>query len=434
MSFDIVRDGNSYMDHFTYKKGKAFCERVAFKNIAEKYGTPTYIYSKATIDRHCKMLVNAFKDKKNHLNLLPCYAVKANSNLSILNLIFSHGFGADIVSVGELERALKAGVDVNKVLFSGVGKTRDEIAVAIDRKIYAINVESFSELNLIADTAKKRKKIAYVSLRVNPNIDAKTNPKIATGLYETKFGIAEGDLGPIFDFLKRRKADIKLKGLSCHIGSQIIDLTPIRAVAKRMRALFDGVLESGFDVEFLDLGGGVGIKYLEHQEAPSFEDYAQILKEELAGFKKTVAIEPGRVIVGNAGVLLTKLLHIKSTAKKNFYIVDAAMNDLIRPTLYEAEHQILSAERHSGKSRGRYKKVDVVGPICETGDFLGHDVALPDLKPGALMFIRACGAYGASMASNYNSRPRATEVLVSGTKMKVVRKRETIKDLWSHEI
>ena len=412
------------MDYFTEKNGEIYAEEVALTKIAEAVGTPAYIYSQATLDRHCLRLKEAFRSYPT----LPCFAVKANHNINVLRRIFSHGFGADVVSVGEMERALLAGVNPQEIVFSGVGKQEYEIQRGLEVGILSFNVESAHELELIAQKAKQMNQVASVSLRVNPNIDAKTNPYIATGLYTTKFGIAENDIMALLQTIKNHP-NIRVLGLACHIGSQITEIGPFREAIARMVQLSQELIASGFGLKTVNLGGGLGIKY--HDESPpSLEDYAQTLISEVKNTALKLLIEPGRTIVGNVGVLLTKVLHVKKNAKKTFVIVDGAMNDLIRPSLYESYHSIEPVKTTSAEKT----LCDVVGPICETGDFLGLNRELRLAQPGDLMVIRGAGAYGATMASNYNTRPRAPEVMVEGDKFRVIRRRETFEDLIGLEV
>ena len=412
------------MDHFHYQAGDAYCERVKLREIAATLGTPAYVYSRATLARHCSEFKDAFSGHPTYF----CYAIKANGNLGLLKEIFSHGFGADIVSLGELERALLAGVDVKKLVYSGVGKREDEIVRALELGIFCINVESFFELELIAKVSARLKKKAPISLRLNPNIDAKTHPKIATGLHSTKFGIAVEEVPRFLEFLKKHRTHLEFVGLDCHIGSQLLDLGPIQDAVQQMLLLVDSVRSQGFPIRHLNMGGGLGIRYT-NENPPSIKDYAKILLGALRGKDLTLLLEPGRVLVGNSGVLLMSVMGIKETAKKNFAIVDAAMNDLLRPTLYGAQHEICSVQENEAS-----KVYDVVGPVCETGDYLALDQQLPLLRPGDLLYARTCGAYGFCMSSHYNSRPRPVEIMVDGATVHVVRKREKLSDLWRGEI
>lgn len=410
------------MDHFQYSESEAYCERVPLKVIAERIGTPAYVYSRATLRRHLEQLLEAFAIYPT----LACFAVKANSNLTLLGEVARAGLGADVVSVGELERALKAGIPAQKIVFSGVGKTEPEIVRGLEAEILSFNVESEAELAQILATAKKQGKTARVTLRLNPNIDAKTNPYIATGLYSTKFGIPEDQLETLLPLFA--DSHLKLVGLSCHIGSQILTTDPFREAANRMAQAAMSLKKNGFELEFIDMGGGVGIRY-DEESPPSLQAYAQTLADALAPTGLKLIIEPGRVVVGNAGVLLTKVIYSKKSPTKNFTIVDAAMNDLLRPSIYGSKHTILPVQL----SDGRVEVTDVVGPVCESGDFLAKEIELPQQEPGDLLFVRGCGAYAATMASNYNSRPRAPEVLVDGDHFFVIRRRETMDDLLRNE-
>lgn len=392
--------------------------------LAEKFGTPLYVYSKEKLDENASAIKRAFKAYPT----LPCFAVKANSNLQILKQIASHGFGADIVSVGELERALLAGIPSKKIVYSSIGKRNDEIKRALEAKIFAFNVESVGELKQINQIASEVKTTASVSLRVNPNIDAKTHPYIATGLYTTKFGIAESELNEVATELKNLKS-LKLIGLSTHIGSQITSVRPFKDAAKRMSVLAIRFIENGFPLQFVDMGGGIGIRY-DKEKVPALENFSKAIIDEVKKTGLDLLIEPGRAIVGDAGVLLTRVLAIKKTPKKTFVVVDAAMNDLIRPALYSAYHPITVV----GKTSKKKVKVDIVGPVCETGDCFASGRLLPEVNVGDLISIGCAGAYGFSMASNYNTRAKPAEVLVDGTSFKVIRKREPLANLWSEEL
>ncbi len=411
------------MDYFQYRNEEAWCEEVPLEKIAAEVGTPTFVYSKSTLIRHLEAMKKAFS----HWETLPCFAVKSNSNLEVLRIIFSHGFGADIVSIGELKRSLIAGADPRQIVFSGVGKQDFEIKMALEHDILSFNVESSFELRHIAQAAKKMGKIASVSLRVNPNIDAKTNPKIATGMYSSKFGIVETEVRQLVEEIKKSDS-LCLVGVSCHIGSQITDLTPLREAARRMAALAKDLLADGHELKHVDMGGGLGITYKD-EVAPALDAYAQTLIEEIRDTGLRLLIEPGRVVVGNTGILLSRVIGVKQTAEKNFVVVDGAMNDLLRPSMYDSYHEILAV-----KNQERVMNCDIVGPICETGDYFGKDRSMPAMDEGDLLYIRACGAYGAVMASNYNSRPRAAEVLVEGGRFQVVRSRESYEQMWSAEL
>ncbi|MBP9706577.1 MAG: diaminopimelate decarboxylase [Oligoflexales bacterium] len=412
------------MDYFLEKNGQIYCESVPLAQIAAEVGTPCYVYSLATLNRHAEELISAFKAYPT----LACFAVKANSHLAVLKQLFSHGLGADVVSGGEMARALKAGCPPEKIVFSGVGKRKDELEFAIQSKIMSINLESIFELDQLAELVPANQKVR-VSLRLNVNVDAKTNPKIATGMYSSKFGIAETELANLLDRLKA-KPGLQLVGLACHIGSQMTSLGPLSEAAKRIAELAMQVKTAGFPLEFIDVGGGLGIKY--HEESPpNLKDYAQTLQAAVAPTGLKLVIEPGRVLVGNVGVIVTRVLGIKATPSKKFVVVDAAMNDLMRPSIYDAYHAILPVNTDSTSPT---HLADIVGPVCESGDVLGRDRSLPNnLQAGDLVFIRSCGAYAASMASNYNTRPRAPEVLVDQASYKVIKPRESLEKLWSDE-
>ena len=416
------------MDYFIAKHAEAFCEEVALRDLADKFGTPSYIYSAATIDRHCTKFTEAFQG----INALACFAVKANSNLSFLRRVFNKGFGADIVSIGELERALIAGADPGTIVFSGVGKQIHEINRALEVGILSFNVESLAELRSIETCAKSAGQVAPVSLRVNPNIDAKTNPKISTGLYSTKFGLSEADLDEPLSILKDSK-HLSLVGLACHIGSQITNLEPLAQSAKRMNSLARKLNETGHHLQYLNMGGGLGIRYGD-EAPPSLTEYAETLRAATTGSDLQLIIEPGRVVAGNTGILLTKVISVKKTAAKYFVVLDAAMNDLLRPSMYNSYHEILPVQgSYPDSEMPELVRGDFVGPICETGDFLGLDRSFPLPKAGDLFYVRACGAYAASMASQYNSRPRAPEIMVSGHEMHLVKPREKLSDLLAPE-
>ncbi len=412
------------MDDFQFQQGVAHCEGVSLEELAKAYGTPLYVYSAATLQRHCQNFLTAFAQHPT----LACYAVKASSNLHLLQLMFRQGLGADVVSVGEMERALKAGLTPDRLVFSGVGKQDDELARGLDLGIYAFNVESAFELERLQSLALARGCKARVSLRVNPHIDAKTNPKIATGLHSTKFGISE-ELAVSLAQSLRHSTTISLVGISCHIGSQILDLNPLSEAARRMAGLAQSLQSIGMALEFIDMGGGLGIRY-DQELPPTLEAYAETLLREVAPTGLRLVVEPGRVLVGNAGILLTRVIGVKETGEKSFVITDAAMNDLVRPTLYDAFHAIEPVREHLLVEE---RRGDIVGPVCETGDFLGLNRPIGGIGAGDLLLVRGVGAYGASMASQYNSRPRAAEVLVSGREARVIRRRETLADLWRHE-
>lgn len=417
------------MDHFNYKSGRLHCEDVPLAKLAKDCGTPLYVYSRATLLRHCHALLEAFSGYPTQA----CFAVKANSNLSILKTIFSTGMGADLVSIGELERALLAGADPKKIVFSGVGKRDDELVRALNVGIHSFNVESSYELASLIRLTNETGKEARVSLRVNPNIDAKTNEKIATGLYSTKFGLTESELVPLCKMIEAAPR-VKLVGIGCHIGSQITTLGPLNDAAVRMAQLAMDLKTHGFALEFLDLGGGLGIRYKD-ENPPNLVDYAAAMIRNVAPTGLKLVIEPGRILVGNCGVLLSRVIGVKATPNRHFVVLDAAMNDLVRPSNYDAYHDIVP-EKDPAANGANSKKVlcDFVGPVCETGDFLGK--SRTEYLPGEddLFAVRSAGAYGSSMASQYNSRPRAAEVLVDGAAWKIVRRREDLVSLWKEEL
>lgn len=412
------------MDYFKYQDQQLCAEQVQVADIAQQYGTPCYVYSRATIERHW----NAFDKAAGEQPHLICYAVKANSNLGVLNVMAKLGSGFDIVSAGELLRVIAAGGDPGKVVFSGVGKTEEEIALALDHNIFCFNVESPSELLRINKVASEKDKIAPISIRVNPDVDAKTHPYISTGLKANKFGIAREEAIGIYQQASEL-SHIDVKGIDCHIGSQLTDLAPFVDALDRLLALIDELQEKGITVSHLDVGGGLGVPY-QDETPPHPNEYAEALSQRLKGREHlTLVFEPGRAIMANAGILLTKIEFLKSGSEKNFAIVDAAMNDLIRPSLYSAWMNIIPVDRSLQRESGLY---DVVGPICETGDFLGKERELA-IAPNDLLAVRSAGAYGFVMASNYNSRARPPEVLVDGEAVHLVRKRETLQELWELE-
>jgi diaminopimelate decarboxylase len=421
--------------YFHYQQDQLFAEDVALADIAKTYGTPCYVYSRAALTDAYRQFAEAFKSRDH----LICFAVKSNSNLAILNLFARLGAGFDIVSGGELQRVLAAGGDPNKVVFSGVGKTAVEMRLALEAEILCFNVESASELDRLNEVASSMGKIAPISLRVNPDVDAKTHPYISTGLKQNKFGVAYNEALALY-----RKAaampNLRVTGMDCHIGSQLVETSPFVAAAEKVLALLDQLEREGIKLEHLDMGGGLGIRY-EDETPPSIEEYAQALLGALQSRSEKLIVEPGRVLVGNAGVLLTKVEYIKPGEEKHFAIVDAAMNDLMRPALYDAYHEILEVgggaksplsnfppegERTVVKSDSLI--YEVVGPICETGDFLGHAREL-EVKQGSLLAVMSAGAYGMSMSSNYNTRPRAAEVMVDGKLIHLIRERETVAQL-----
>jgi diaminopimelate decarboxylase len=408
------------MHHFRYKNGELYCEDVPLEKLAEEHGTPLYVYSHATLVRHWRAVDRAFAGQPH----LVCYSVKANSNLSLLRTFAELGSGFDIVSAGELFRVIKAGGDPAKVVFSGVGKTEEEIDAALKAGILLFNVETEGELERISRVAKRRRKTARITVRVNPDVDPRTHPYIATGLRDSKFGIPRRRARAVY----ARAAELpnlQVAGIDCHIGSQLTEVRPFLDALERLRVLIAELRSDGHHIEYLDIGGGLGITY--DEEAPPHPSaYGSEIKRALAGLDVRLVLEPGRVIVGNAGVLLTRVIDRKSGDAKKFMIVDAAMNDLIRPSLYDAFHDLWPVSRGRGRKKA---KVDVVGPVCESGDFLAKDREVADLAPGDLLAVMSAGAYGFVMSSNYNSRPRAAEVLVDGRRVIVARRREKLSDL-----
>ena len=405
---------------FRYHNGKLFCEEVALEVVAREAGTPCYVYSSQSILE----AYGAYDAALGDLPHMVCYAVKANSTLAVLSLLAGAGCGFDIVSGGELFRVLRAGGDPARVVFSGVGKTAEEIEFALRSGIDNFNCESEGELAAIEAIAEKLGVTARFSLRVNPDVDAATHPYISTGLRDHKFGVDIADALAIYR-RARRFAHLKASGVSCHIGSQILDYSPILQAAGKVLALIERLQAGGFDIDHVDLGGGLGIAYESADRAPSIHDFIGALRDRIGRDGLTVMVEPGRSIVGPAGVLLTKVLYRKKSPAKEFVIVDAAMNDLVRPALYKAHHEILPLNHLPEATI----VADVVGPVCETGDFLARDRPMADVQPGEFMAVSAAGAYGFVQASNYNSRARSAEVLVRGDKWRIVRERETWDDL-----
>lgn len=411
------------MDFFNYSQKQLFAEDINCEEIAEEFGTPCFVYSKATIERHFLAFTNAMKS---HPHLI-CYAVKANSNIAVLNVLAQMGSGFDIVSGGELSRVIKAGGDASKVVFSGVGKTVEEIQLGLELGIKCFNVESEAELHRIAEVAKAMNKVAPISIRVNPNVDAGTHPYISTGLKENKFGIELEQALPLFEWAQAQDS-LSVQGVDCHIGSQLTEISPFLDALDALIALIDRLADFGIELSHLDLGGGLGVPY-NGEEPPHPSEYAAALMEKLERFPHlTIIFEPGRAIMANAGIMLTRVEYLKQNADKNFCIVDAAMNDLIRPALYSAWQRIEPVVQ-TDKPSNVY---DVVGPICETGDFIGKDREL-NVEAGDLLAVRSAGAYGFTMSSNYNSRPRAAEIMIDKDKMHLIRKRETIESLWENE-
>lgn len=411
------------MNHIAYQQGKLHVEQLAVEQVAASHGTPSYIYSRAAIEQQWLAFDHAFAG---HPHLV-CYAVKANSNIAILNVLARLGSGFDIVSLGELERVLAAGGSPDKIVFSGVGKREDEIVAALKVGIRCFNIEVGGELERINRLAGELGVIAPVSFRVNPDVDAKTHPYISTGLKENKFGI---DINHAVDEYCRAAAlpNINIIGVDCHIGSQLTKTTPFLDALDRVLALVEALKAKGIHLHHLDLGGGLGIRYRDEQP-PLPAEYIAVLLERLQGHDFEILLEPGRAIVGNAGLLVTKVEYLKVTENKNFAIVDAAMNDLLRPALYSAWQNIVPVDSTLSREPQHW---DVVGPVCETGDFLGKDREL-GIAEGDLLAVCSAGAYGFSMSSNYNSRPRVAEIMVDGEQSHLVRARETIPQLWAGE-
>lgn len=407
---------------FHYLDNRLFVESVSLTAIAEQFGTPCYVYSRAAITAAYQELEQAFADRAH----LICYAVKANSNLAILNLLAQLGSGFDIVSSGELQRVLKADGDPRKTVFSGVGKTREEMQAALAANVLCFNIESEMELHALNEVAGQMNKIAPVSVRINPDVDANTHPYISTGLKENKFGIPAADAERLYRLIQEL-SNVHPTGIDCHIGSQLTELPPFIEAAQKIRDLQTHLETIGITLEHIDLGGGLGIRY-DLESPPSRQDYVKALCSEMTDTPARLIIEPGRSIVGNAGLLLTRVEYLKHSSHRNFAIMDAAMNDLLRPALYQAYHAIQPVVRHEGETHC----YQIVGPVCETGDFLGNDRQLA-LSQGDLLAIMSSGAYGMSMSSNYNSRPRAAEVLVDGDSVRLIRARESIDDLYARE-
>ena len=408
--------------HFQYRNDALCVEQVQLADIAAQFGTPCYVYSRAALTEGYRQFSDALQGREH----LICYAVKANSNLAILNVFARLGAGFDIVSGGELQRVLAAGGDAGKVVFSGVGKSVAEMRMALDAGILCFNVESATELERLNEVAGSMGKVAPISLRVNPNVDAKTHPYISTGLKQNKFGVAYDEAIALY----RRARDLpnlRITGMDCHIGSQLTEVSPFIAAVEKVLVLADALAAEGIRFEHLDLGGGLGICYSD-ETPPAIADYVSALLNALQGRSEKLILEPGRVLVGNAGALLTRIEYLKHGEEKNFAIVDAAMNDLMRPALYDAYHEILPVQRANHVAQ----IYDIVGPICETGDFIGRARELA-VAPQSLLAVLSAGAYGMSMSSNYNTRPRAAEVMVDGASVHQVRERETVVQLYAGE-
>jgi diaminopimelate decarboxylase len=412
------------MEHFHYVQNRLHCEGASLAELAERFGTPAYVYSRSTIEENFTQIARRLADIPNLL----CYSVKANSNLKILNLLRQSGAGFDIVSRGELARALKVGARPDTIVFSGVGKDETEIDAALAAGILMFNVESSGELDAIARRARHLKKQANISIRINPDVEADTHPYISTGQFIHKFGVPKDQAVDLF----RRAAtmpELRVHGIACHIGSQILDVVPFVKALEEILELAQALEREGIQLEFLDLGGGYGIRYVDENPLEMDRLTAE-LKNRLADTHYRLILEPGRALVGNAGVLLARVLYIKNTGKKHFVVVDAGMNDLMRPTLYGSLHQIIPVERRTEETF----VADVVGPLCETGDFLARDREMPCVEPGDLVAVMTAGAYGYVLSSNYNSRPRPPEVMVAGDKVELIRPRERLEDLMAGEV
>jgi len=412
------------MHFFEYKDHQLYCEGISIQKIAEEVGTPFYLYSYHTLVRHFTIFDEAFKG----MSHLICYSAKANSNLTFLRLFVNLGGGVDVVSGGELYRAVKGGADPKKIVFSGVGKREDEIEYALKTGILMFNVESSQELQGINEVAGRIGKKATIAIRVNPDIDPKTHPYISTGLKQNKFGI---DIlrAPMAYRLASQMDNLKIVGIDCHIGSQLVEVEPLVEALRKLKQLVENLRKEGMEIQYLDLGGGLGITY-EDEEPPHPTEYASTILEEIRGFGCTLILEPGRVIVGNAGVLVSRVLYTKENEEKRFVIVDAGMNDLVRPSYYGSYHQILPVKEETREEI----VADVVGPICESSDFLAKGRKIPNLQSGELIAVMSAGAYGFSMSTNYNSRPRIAEVLVRDDQMFVIRQRENYEDLIRGEV
>ncbi|MBB5021509.1 diaminopimelate decarboxylase [Desulfurispira natronophila] len=411
------------MHYFAYRNDELYCEDVPLARIAAEVGTPAYVYSRRTLVHHARVFRQAFPEA------LICFAVKANSNISILHTLAQEGIGADIVSGGELFRARRAGVEPENIVFAGVGKREDEIAAALKQDIFMFNVESIEELNLIQRVAQELNTTARIALRVNPDVDAKTHPYISTGLRENKFGISMDSA--LMDYhYAHRLSHIQVQGIHCHIGSQLTTIEPFIDAFKIIRALALELIASGIDIRYLDMGGGLGITY-EREKPPLPMELAHAMAPLMEDLPCTLILEPGRAIAGNTGVFLTQVLYTKQTEEKRFIVVDGAMNDLARPSLYGSFHDIRPVQLNT--SGEEPVKVDIVGPICESSDFFARERLMPACHHGDILAIMSAGAYGFTMSSNYNSRPRAVEVLVDDDQYRIIRRRETLEDLIQHE-
>ncbi len=406
------------MNDFVYKNGELFAEGCRVADIVAEVGTPVYIYSQETLERHYRVFDEALAGLKH----LITFSVKSNSNLAVLRLFARLGSGADIVSGGELFRCLRAGIPPEKIVFSGVGKTEDEISFALETGIMMFNVESEMEMERIEDVAARKGKVAPVAIRVNPDIDPQTHPYISTGLRKNKFGIDVKRALALYKKAASRES-LRVIGIDCHIGSQLTTLSPFEETVLKLREMAETLEKEGISLEWVDMGGGLGITYND-ETPPTPMDYGRVIRQAAEGMSQGFIFEPGRVIAGNAGILVTRVLYVKQGMEKKFLVVDAGMNDMIRPSLYGAYQEILPVKQTTERVRA-----DVVGPICESGDFLAKDREVPFVAPGGLMSVMSAGAYGFTMASNYNSRPRPAEVMVHGNRFSVIRRRETYEDL-----
>ncbi|MDX5595165.1 diaminopimelate decarboxylase [Pseudovibrio sp. SPO723] len=415
------------MHHFTYKNGALFAEGVSVPEIAESVGTPFYCYSRATLERHFGVFKEAFAS----VDHLVCYALKANSNLAVLKLLANLGAGMDVVSEGELRRALTAGVAPQKIVFSGVGKTRAEMRFALEAGILCFNVESEPELKRLSQVASAMGKVAPVSLRINPDVDAQTHAKISTGKAENKFGIPWQRAREVYGHAAALPG-LKVTGIDMHIGSQITTLEPFDSAFSRLGELIETLKADGHEIEHVDVGGGLGIPYSDEMHAPDPLAYAEVVRKHVEKLGCKVIFEPGRMIAGNAGILVTETIYVKEGEAKNFVIVDAAMNDLIRPTLYEAHHDVGAVSE--ARQNGPTMKADVVGPVCETGDYIALDREMPKVEEGDLIAVYSAGAYGATQSSTYNTRLLVPEVMVDGDKFAVIRKRQTYEELLGQDV
>jgi diaminopimelate decarboxylase len=408
------------MNHFEYRDGVLHCEDVPLDAIAAEVGTPVYVYSTATLERHYRVFMAAFAPRKP----LVAFAMKSNGNIAVIRTLTNLGAGVDTVSAGEIEKALAAGAAPDKIIFSGVGKTAEELAYAIDVGVHQINVESIAELDLLETIAAAKGKRPAIAIRVNPDVGAGGHAKIATGGADAKFGVSLADARALF-LRAHAHPHLDAAGLAVHIGSQIMDLAPLEAAFRLIRSLAEDLAEAGCAPRVLDLGGGLGVPYFNHPDPPGPDEYAQMVERVFAGLDVALAFEPGRMIAGNAGVLVTRVVRIQERPDRRMLVLDAAMNDLIRPAMYDAFHDLVPVRANPAAERTPY---DVVGPVCETGDTFARDRLLPPLAAGDLACFLTAGAYGASMASTYNARPLTPEVLVSGARWRIVRRRFTVED------